>query len=107
MVSRRENDSDPGEISIPDRSLVDLSPVASSTAQSRERRAGNSRWIAQGIAFMGEAGLLKAALPTAERFVELRFLRQLAGIKWRRAIAETCSLAPDRTLGRTTASLTA
>jgi len=105
MVSRRENDSDPGEISIPDRSLVDLSPVASSTAQSRERRAGNSRWIAQGIAFMGEAGLLKAALPT-ERFVELRFL-QLAGIKWRRAIAETCSLAPDRTLGRTTASLTA
>jgi hypothetical protein len=45
-----------------------------------ERRAENSRWIAQAIAFMGEAGLLKAPLPTAERFVELRFL-QLAGIK--------------------------
>ena len=40
----------------------------------------NLRGLAQVIAFMGEAGLLKEPLPPAERFVDLRYL-QMAGIK--------------------------
>ena len=40
----------------------------------------NLRGLAQAIAFMGEAGLLKEPLPPAERFVDLRYL-QMAGIK--------------------------
>lgn len=45
-----------------------------------ERRADNSRGIAQVIAFMGEAGLLKQPLPAADRFVELKYLLA-AGVK--------------------------
>lgn len=40
----------------------------------------NLKGMSQVIAFMGEAGLLKQSLPTAERFVELKYL-QLAGVK--------------------------
>ena len=40
----------------------------------------NVKGLAQVITFMGEAGLLKQPLPTAERFVELKYL-QAAGVK--------------------------
>jgi ABC-type nitrate/sulfonate/bicarbonate transport system substrate-binding protein len=40
----------------------------------------NVKGLSQVIAFMGEAGLLKEPLPTAERFVDLRYL-QSAGVK--------------------------
>ena len=33
--------------------------------------------FAEVIAFMGEAGLLKAPLPNAERFVDLQYLREV------------------------------
>ena len=36
--------------------------------------------LTQVIAVMGEAGLLKQPLPTAEQFVELKYL-QAAGVK--------------------------
>jgi ABC-type nitrate/sulfonate/bicarbonate transport system substrate-binding protein len=40
----------------------------------------NVKGLSQVIAFMGEAGLLKEPLPTAERFVELKYLK-MAGVK--------------------------
>lgn len=40
----------------------------------------NVRGLAQVIAFMGEAGTIKAPLPPAERFVDLQYLR-MAGVK--------------------------
>ena len=40
----------------------------------------NVKGLSQVIAFMGEAGLLKPSLPTAERFVELKYL-QAAGVQ--------------------------
>lgn len=40
----------------------------------------NLKGLAQVIAFMGEAGTIKAPLPSPERFVDLQYLR-LAGIK--------------------------
>jgi ABC-type nitrate/sulfonate/bicarbonate transport system substrate-binding protein len=40
----------------------------------------NVKGLAQVIAFMGEAGLLKDPLPPPERFVDLRYL-QMAGVK--------------------------
>ena len=40
----------------------------------------NIKGMTQGIAFMGEVGLLKEPLPTAERFIELKYF-QMAGVK--------------------------
>jgi hypothetical protein len=40
----------------------------------------DAKGIAQVIAFMGEAGQIKAPLPDASRFVDLRYL-QRAGIR--------------------------
>jgi hypothetical protein len=40
----------------------------------------NLNGLAQVIAFMGEAGTIKAPLPSRERFVDLQYLR-LAGIR--------------------------
>jgi NitT/TauT family transport system substrate-binding protein len=45
-----------------------------------ERGEINVKGIAQVIAFMGEAGQIPAPLPPAERFVELRYLRD-AGVR--------------------------
>ncbi|MGZ9125866.1 MAG: hypothetical protein ACXW48_22775, partial [Candidatus Binatia bacterium] len=40
----------------------------------------NVNGLSQVIAFLAEAGLLKQPLPSAERFVELKYL-QAAGVK--------------------------
>lgn len=54
--------AEPGRKVLPRRGEIDL------------------KGLAQVIAFMGEAGLLKAPLPEAQRFVDLRYL-ELAGIR--------------------------
>jgi hypothetical protein len=40
----------------------------------------NLEGLAQVIAFMGEGGIIKAPLPTPERFVDLQYLRA-AGVQ--------------------------
>jgi NAD(P)-dependent dehydrogenase (short-subunit alcohol dehydrogenase family) len=44
------------------------------------RTEANASGLAAAIAFMGEAGILKAPLPAPERFVDLRYLKR-AGIQ--------------------------
>ena len=73
------------------RAIVDITGVSPAIAeQALELYAGKKvlprrgeidvKGLARVIAFMGESGQLKAPLPAAERFVELRYL-ELAGIR--------------------------
>ena len=82
---------DPRKRSAVVRTIVDVSGVSEPIAEGvldlyagrqvlPERGEIDVKGIAQVIAFMGEAGQIKAPLPAAERFVDLRYLR-LAGVR--------------------------
>lgn len=82
---------DPAKRGVVVKTIVDVTGVSAAVAErTLELYAGKKvlpirgeidpKALAQVIAFMGESGQLKAPLPAAERFVELRYL-QLAGIR--------------------------